>query len=112
MVRPPPTGLTGADDLDLLGRDRLETGLEAVRFRRPGGGVLRVLLRAARTADPRLLTCHSTRAESPLRFTLLELAAERLGLRPPRRPRSAGRSGRAGAGCGGPASGPGTTARR
>jgi hypothetical protein len=70
------TGLTGADDLDLLGRDRLETGLEVVRFRRPGGGVLRVLLRAARTADPRMLTCRSTRAESPPSFTLLELAAE------------------------------------
>ena len=79
----------------------------------PGGGVLRVLLRVARAADPRPLTCHSARAEPPPSFDLLELAAEPgPGLRRPRRPRSAGRCGRAGGGCGGRASGPGTTARR
>jgi hypothetical protein len=70
------TGLLGTGDLDLLGRDRLEDGLEAVRFRRPGGGALRVLLRVSRTADPRPLTCHSLRAEAPHTFDLLELAAE------------------------------------
>jgi hypothetical protein len=68
------TGLTGAGDLGLLGRDRREAGVEAVRFRHPGGGVLRVLLRVTRTADPRLLTCHSVRAESPPSYTLLELS--------------------------------------
>ena len=40
--------------------------LHAVRFRRPGGGVLRVLVRATRTADPRLLTCHSALPEPPM----------------------------------------------
>ncbi|HET9005953.1 MAG TPA: sucrase ferredoxin [Actinomycetes bacterium] len=67
------TGLLGIDDLDLLGRERLEAGVEAVRFRLAGGGTMRVLLRAGRVDDPRPLTCHSTRPESPLRFTLLEL---------------------------------------
>ncbi|HJW62452.1 MAG TPA: sucrase ferredoxin [Actinomycetes bacterium] len=68
------TGLLGIDDLDLLGRERLEAGVEAVRFRLAGGGTVRVLLRAGRVDDPRPLTCHSARPESPLRFTLLELA--------------------------------------
>jgi hypothetical protein len=68
------TGLLGIGDLDLLGRELLEGGVEAVRFRGAGGGIVRVLLRADRAADPRPLTCHSLRAESPLRFTLLELA--------------------------------------
>jgi hypothetical protein len=67
------TGLLGIDDLDLLGRERLEAGVEAVRFRLAGGGTMRVLLRAGRVDDPRPLTCHSARPESPLRFTLLEL---------------------------------------
>ncbi len=67
------TGLLGIDDLDLLGRERLEAEVEAVRFRLAGGGTARVLLRAGRVDDPRLLTCHSARPESPLRFTLLEL---------------------------------------
>jgi Sucrase/ferredoxin-like len=67
-------GLLGIDDLDLLGRERLEAGVEAVRFRLAGRGTVRVLLRAGRVDDPRLLTCHSARPESPLRFTLLELA--------------------------------------
>jgi hypothetical protein len=67
-------GLLGVDDLDLLGRERLEAGVEAVRFRLAGGGAVRVLLRAGRVDDPRPLTCHSARPESPLRFTLLELA--------------------------------------
>jgi hypothetical protein len=51
----------------------------AVRFRRAGGGAVRVLLRATRAADPRLLTCHSASPERPLGFTLLELAAEPAG---------------------------------
>jgi hypothetical protein len=70
------TGLLGTGDLVLLGRERRNGGVEAVRFRLAGGGVARVLLRAGRTDEPRPLTCHSTRAESPPRFTLLELAAE------------------------------------
>jgi hypothetical protein len=67
------TGLAGVDDLEVTGRDRLEGGVQAVRFAHPGGG-LRVLLRATRTAEPRLLTCHSARAEPPLGFDLLEVA--------------------------------------
>jgi hypothetical protein len=68
-------GLVGVDDLVLDGRDRLEGGVDAVRFRRAGGGRLRVVLRSTRDAEPRPLTCHSVRAEPPLGFTLLELAA-------------------------------------
>jgi hypothetical protein len=70
------TGLLGVGDLDLLGRERLEGGVEAVRFGRPGGGTLRVLLRATRSAAPRPLTDHSARPEVPVGFELLELAAE------------------------------------
>jgi hypothetical protein len=70
------TGLAGVDDLALDGRDRLEGGVDGVWFRRAGGGRLRVVLRASRDADPRPLTCHSTRPESPLVFSLLELAAD------------------------------------
>jgi hypothetical protein len=69
-------GLPGARDLDLAAHERLEGGRHAVRFHRPGGGELRVLLRVARTADPRLLTCHSALPEPPLSFELLELADE------------------------------------
>jgi hypothetical protein len=68
-------GLAGVDDLVLDGRDRLEGGVDAVRFRRAGGGRLRVVVRVTRDADPRPLTCHSVRPEPPLSFTLLELAA-------------------------------------
>jgi hypothetical protein len=67
--------LVGVDDLVLDGRDRLEGGVDAVRFQRAGGGRLRVVLRVTRDADPRPLTCHSDRPEPPLSFTLLELAA-------------------------------------
>ena len=70
------TGLLGLGDLVLEGRDRLAGGLDAVRFALPDGARLRVVLRAARDVDPRPLTCHSARAESPLRFSLLELAAD------------------------------------
>ncbi|HTE68946.1 MAG TPA: sucrase ferredoxin [Actinomycetes bacterium] len=74
------TGLLGIDDLAVEGRDRLDAAVDAavdaVRFRRAGGGRLRVVVRATKSAEPRLLTCHSARPEPPLRFTLLELAAE------------------------------------
>jgi hypothetical protein len=70
------TGLLGVGDLELAGRERLEGDVHEVRFRRAGGGVLRVVLRAARTADPRMLTCHSARPEPPLSFDLLELAPD------------------------------------
>ena len=68
-------GLAGVDDLVLDGRDRLEGGVDAVRFRRAGGGRLRVVVRVTRDADPRPLTCHSVRPEPPLSFTLLELSS-------------------------------------
>ena len=70
------TGLANFDDLVLDGRGRLEGGVDAVRFRLPDGARLRVVLRATRDADPRPLTCHSTHPESPLVFSLLELAAD------------------------------------
>jgi hypothetical protein len=70
------TGLAGVDDLALDGRDHLQGGVDAVRFRLPDGARLRVVLRATRDADPRPLTCHSARPESPLNFSLLELAAD------------------------------------
>jgi hypothetical protein len=70
------TGLPGVGDLDLAGHRRLDGDLHEVRFGRPGGPVVAVRLRAARTAEPRLLTCHSTRAEPPPTFTLVELAEE------------------------------------
>jgi hypothetical protein len=69
------TGLVGVGDLELAGRERLEGDVHEVRFRRAGGGVLGVVLRAARTADPRMLTCHSARPEPPLSFTLLEMSS-------------------------------------
>jgi hypothetical protein len=69
------TGLAGVDDLALDGRGHLQGGVDAVRFRLPDGARLRVVLRTTRDAEPRPLTCHSVRAEPPLSFTLLELAA-------------------------------------
>ena len=69
------TGLRGVGDLDLAGRERLEGDLHEVRFRRRrprrGGAAAR-----RRTAEPRLLTCHSARPEPPLTFDLLALAEE------------------------------------
>jgi Sucrase/ferredoxin-like len=69
------TGLLGTGDLDLLDRQRLAPGLVGVRFRHPGGN-LAVVVRASRTAEPRLLTDHSAQAEVPVSFDLVELAAE------------------------------------
>jgi hypothetical protein len=69
------TGLAGVDDLALDGRDRLEGGVDGVWFRRAGGGRLRGGVSPPPDAEPRPLTCHSVRAEPPLSFTLLELAA-------------------------------------
>jgi hypothetical protein len=68
-------GLAGVDDLVLDGRDRLEGGVDQVRFGLAAGGRLQVVVRTARDADPRPLTCHSVRAEPPLSFTLLELSS-------------------------------------
>jgi hypothetical protein len=68
------TGLAGVDDLAPAGRDRLAGGAQAIRFVRPGGGEVRVLLRATRDTQPRLLTDHSALPESPLAFDLLEVA--------------------------------------
>jgi len=69
------TGLLGTGDLDLLDRERPAAGLVGIRFRHPGG-TLRVVVRAGRTAEPRLLTDHSAQAEVPVSFDLVELAAE------------------------------------
>ena len=69
------TGPLGTGDLVLPGRRpaRGRSGVGAVPL---PGGVLRVLLRVSRAADPRPLTCHSLRAEPPHVFDLLSLAAE------------------------------------
>ncbi|MFL6188279.1 MAG: hypothetical protein ACJ75E_00215, partial [Actinomycetes bacterium] len=72
----PRTRRANIDDQVQDGRGRLEGGVDAVRFRLPDGARLRVVLRATRDADPRPLTCHSTQPESPLVFSLLELAAD------------------------------------
>jgi hypothetical protein len=47
-----------------------------VHFGRRDGGRLRVVVHAARNAEPRLLTCSSAEPEPPLTFTLLELRVE------------------------------------
>jgi hypothetical protein len=70
------SGLLGLDDLALEDRERLGEELEAIRFRRADGGRLHLVVRATRSAEPRLLTCHSTRPEAPLSFSLVELAEE------------------------------------
>ena len=72
------TGLTGRDELVVVGRRRLDRQVWATSFTAPQGDRLRVVVRAARTAEPRLLTCSSTRPEPPLHtYTLLELRTER-----------------------------------
>jgi len=70
------TGLLGLDQLVLAGHRRLDQEVSAVRFFAADGSWLRVVVRAARTAEPRLLTCSSAEPEPPLTFTLLELRAE------------------------------------
>jgi hypothetical protein len=70
------TGLTGLDELVVAGSEPVDEQVSAVRFRRPDGGRLRVVVRAARNAEPRLLTCSSAEPEPPLTFTLLELRVE------------------------------------
>jgi hypothetical protein len=70
------TGLTGLDELVAAGAERLEGQVWAVGFGRRDGGRLRVVVRAARNAEPRLLTCSSAEPEPPLTFTLLELRVE------------------------------------
>jgi hypothetical protein len=67
------TGLLGIDELAVDGHERRAAGLDAVRFRRPGGGRLSALVRTGWDADPRLLTCQSPRPLVPPRFSLLAL---------------------------------------
>jgi hypothetical protein len=50
--------------------------VSAVRLRGADGARLRVVVRAARNAEPRLLTCSSAEPEPPLTFTLLDLRVE------------------------------------
>jgi hypothetical protein len=70
------TGLLGLDELVPAGHRRLDQEVSAVRFLAADGRWLRAVVRAARTAEPRLLTCSSAEPEPPLTFTLLELRAE------------------------------------
>ena len=70
------TGLRGLDDLALQDHDRLDGTVRIVRFLGPGGLRLRVALRAARSGDPRPLTCSAARPEPLLTFTLLDLRTE------------------------------------
>ena len=64
-----------ARDLDEVNLDAAEVVAQG-GFECRSGGILRLLVRATRTADPRLLTCHSTLPEPPMSFALLELADE------------------------------------
>jgi hypothetical protein len=70
------SGRLGTDELVVDGNRRLDREVWAVRFRSVAGGRLTVVVRAARTADPRLLTCTSTEAQPPMAYTLLELEAD------------------------------------
>jgi hypothetical protein len=70
------TGLTGRDELVAVGRRRLGDRVWATSFSAPGGVRLRVVVRAARDAEPRLLTDTSPEPLSPLSFTLLDLRTE------------------------------------
>jgi hypothetical protein len=70
------TGLTGLDELAVTGSERLDEEVSAVRLRGADGARLRVVVRAARNAEPRLLTCSSAEPEPPLTFTLLDLRVE------------------------------------
>lgn len=70
------TGLTGRDELVAVGRRRLGDRVWATSFSAPEGVRLRVVVRAARDAAPRLLTDTSPEPLSPLSFTLLDLRTE------------------------------------
>jgi hypothetical protein len=70
------TGLTGLDELVVTGSERLDEEVSVVRLRGADGARLRVVVRAARNAEPRLLTCSSAEPEPPLTFTLLDLRVE------------------------------------
>jgi hypothetical protein len=70
------TGLTGRDELVAVGRRRLGDRVWATSFSAPDGVRLRVVVRAARDAAPRLLTDTSPEPLSPLSFTLLDLRTE------------------------------------
>jgi hypothetical protein len=70
------SGLLGVGELEVDAHERLEDELEAVWFRRRDGGRLRLVVRAARAAEARMLTDHSARPERPLGFSLVELADE------------------------------------
>jgi Sucrase/ferredoxin-like len=67
------SGLLGVDELVVDGNRRLDREVSAVRFAAADGGRLTVLVRAARTAEPRLLTCSSADPQPPMAYTLLEL---------------------------------------
>jgi hypothetical protein len=68
------SGLLGIGELEVDAHEPLGDGLEAVWFRRRDGGRLRLLVRATRSAEARMLTDHSARPERPLGFDLVELA--------------------------------------
>jgi hypothetical protein len=70
------TGLTGLEELHVTGSERLDEEVSAVRLRAADGARLEVVVRAARNAAPRLLTDASTKPQSPLTFTLLDLRVE------------------------------------
>ena len=69
------SGRLGIDELVVEDIRRLDREVSAVRFMAIDGGRLRVVVRAARTADPRLLTCASTEPQPPMAYTLLALEA-------------------------------------
>jgi Sucrase/ferredoxin-like len=69
------SGLLGVDGLVVEGSRRLDREVSAVRFVTAGGGRLTVVVRAARTADPRLLTCSADDPQPPMAYTLLALEA-------------------------------------
>jgi len=70
------SGRLGVDELVVDGYRWLDREVSAVRFVAADGGQLRVVVGAARTAEPRLLTCTSTEPQPPMAYTLLELEAD------------------------------------
>jgi Sucrase/ferredoxin-like len=69
------SGRLGVDELVVAGHRPLDREVSAVRFVAADGARLRVVVRAARTAEPQLLTCSSTEPQPPMTYTLLELQA-------------------------------------